>query len=225
VTVARRLGCTRLDVLNDESVDGYDAAASFGMVAHVSGLDVVGSQSFDPRLRNFASLAASLAGVAPDCVLLSAMPGPASVTIARQVAAALPRARLFATARLAVPAFTDPAAGGLPPRLDRRVLLAAPGWPGGDAAHTPWAGLATPFALYGYEAMRIVLSALRGATDRGHGSVRRSSVRAALLHAFDGDGPLGPVTVHADGTTTLNGWAMMRIVRGDLVRSATVAGA
>jgi branched-chain amino acid transport system substrate-binding protein len=225
VRVAHGYGCTRVDVLNDESVDGYDAAASFGIIAHVSGLDVVGSQSFDPRVRDFTSLATSLAGVAPDCVLLSAMPGLASVTIAREVAAALPHARLFATARLAVPSFVDPVAGGLPERLARRVIFTVPGWPDAVAtAGRAWAALEAPFGLYGYEAMRLLLVAVRKATDGGHGTVRRSSVRTALMRAFDGDGPLGALTVRTDGSTTLNRWEVLRISAGRLARIGAVAG-
>jgi len=162
VQIQKSLGCMRTVVLNDGEFDGYDAAASFGLVAHAEGLAVVGSESFDPHALDYTSLARSLTGVVPDCVLISALPGPRTATLAAEVPAALPHAHLFATAPLAQPAFADAAHGGISAALAPRVLITVPAGapaPGVRAAFARHFRSPGPFGLYGYAAMRLLLAA------------------------------------------------------------------
>ena len=76
-------------------------------------------QAFDPRVKDYRSLAAAVAKTGADCVLISAITEDNAVLLTKQIAAALPEAMLFGTAGLAESTFTDPSSGGSPARSTR----------------------------------------------------------------------------------------------------------
>ena len=68
------------------------------------------------------------------------------------------------------------------------------------AAYRRRFGLApTPFALYGYDAMRMVLSAIERARSRS-----RAAVRSAFFHLPEMRRALGDYRIYADGDTSLD---------------------
>jgi branched-chain amino acid transport system substrate-binding protein len=210
-------GCTRAYVLDDGEFDGYDTAASFQLVARGGGLNVIGAQSFAPGARDYAAVALAVARSGADCVLLSALPGFGVVRLTEQIAAAAPHAQIFATASLAQPSFVDPIEGGIPATLDARVLITAPSTGTGRddggfaAAYSQRFGSPGPYAAYGYEAMRLLLSAIDDATAEGHDQARRSSVLKAVFASRISASPLGPFNVQADGATTLRAYSIYQI--------------
>jgi len=216
VRLQKSLGCQRTFVLNDGPFDGYATAVSFELVANAGGLHVVANQAFDPRTTNYASLALSVAQSGADCVLISALPGHHAVPLTEQLAAAMPRARIFAVSALAQPSYIDPSAGGIPAQLDPRVLIAAPAVAAGAglAAVPGTADVPGFYAAYGYEAMRMLLAAIGRATGGGRHAARRSRVLAALFTLRSAGGPLGSFAVRANGTTTLTGCAIYRLSAG-----------
>lgn len=222
VRLQRRQGCRATYVLSDGEFDGDDVAVSFQLAARAAGLRVAGSQSFEPRAQDYTSLALTVAQSGANCVLISALPENHAALVARQVGAALPAARLFGTAALAQPSFTDPAHGGVPPGLDSRVFITAPAAPPGLAAgfDTAFAARYGPpgaYAVYGYEAMRLVLAAIARATDGGKHTARRSSVLGDILGKTTAGGPLGTFEVKPDGTATLHTYGVFALSGGSLV--------
>jgi branched-chain amino acid transport system substrate-binding protein len=214
VRLQRSLGCKRTVVLDDGKFDGYDAATAFQLAAHAGGLTLAGTLSFDPRAQDYRSLVLGVAQTGANCVLLSAAPESHAALLATQLAAALPGARIFATGALAQTSFTDPRRGGIPLALDPRVVVSAPA-PGNQSASTAFTaaygsqfGFAGPYAVYGYEAMKLLLSAIATATGGGRHTAARSQVLAALLASHMRSGPLGAFHVHSNGATTLNSYAI-----------------
>jgi branched-chain amino acid transport system substrate-binding protein len=63
---------------------------------------------------------------------------------------------------------------------------------------------ATPEALYGYEAMNLVLDAIRAA--HSHGDDRQQIIER-VLHTHDRDSAIGHYSIEADGETTLTRYA------------------
>ena len=224
VRLQQRLGCARTEVLDDGEVDGQDAATSFSLAARVAGLRVTGVQAFDPTASDYSSLTAAAARSGADCVLISAVTGPGAVLLTRQIAAALPAAKIFGSAGLAQNAYTNPAQGGLPAALDRRVWItfatldagARPAGRAPDAVAPGAYGSPAPYASYGYEAMSLLLDAIDRATDHGRKAPRRSQVLAAIFDTHDRRSVLGTYSIDRHGDTTLRRYGVYRVHAGRL---------
>jgi branched-chain amino acid transport system substrate-binding protein len=225
VKLQQQLGCTKTFVADDGEVDGLDTATSFAAAAQHTGLNVVAVQTFEPRATDYSSFAAGAAALGPDCVLISALPESGAALVTKQLAAVLPEAQIFGAADVGDQAFTDPAMGGIPTALDRRVLITLPTFPAsayppaGRAFFARYAqlyGVQQPYAIYGYEAMSLMLSAIRRATAGGTRAPRRSAVVAALFATRDRSSVLGTYSIDGSGDTTLRRYGVWRVVDGRL---------
>jgi branched-chain amino acid transport system substrate-binding protein len=225
VKLQKRLGCTGTYVLDDGDVDGQDLASSFAAAARLGGLRIVAAQEFQPRATNYTSVVASIAQTRANCVLLSAIADSGPARLFEQLAAALPRAHIFGSSGMAESTFSDPALGGIPKRLDGRILItvAALGAnsypPAGRSFLVRYAaryGRPEPDALYGYEAMSLMLAAIARATHGGRQVPRRSEVAAQLLLTRDRHSVLGTYSIDGNGDTTIRRYGVWKIVAGRL---------
>ena len=211
VAYMRALGVTRLYVLEDIS-DRFDADIA-ELIANDAppSITVVGQQSFDTETntapQGYAAIAATIAAMRADAVVLGGRPGPGAVALWSELHTKLPNAKLFAPSTLATPAFLAGLAGPRGaasvtyvvspilklrqyPRTGRRVL----------AAYRRRYGLApTPYALYGYDAMRMVLAAIERAHSRS-----RAAIRSAFFHLPEMRGALGDYRIYRDGDSSLD---------------------
>jgi branched-chain amino acid transport system substrate-binding protein len=219
------LGCHRVYVLDDGEVDGQDMADSFQLVARSEGLTVVAVQAFERKAVDYSGLARSVAQTGADCVLISALTESGAALVTKQIAAAMPAARIFGTAGVAESTFVSPADGGIPLGLDPRVLLTSPalgvsaGPPSAKAfseAYTRRYGPPQPGASYGYEAMSLALDAIRRASDDGREDVRRNKVLEALFDTRERAGVLGDYSITGDGDTTIRRYGVYRVIDGQL---------
>jgi branched-chain amino acid transport system substrate-binding protein len=218
-------GCTRTYVLDDGEVDGHDSATSFTLAAAQSTVHVVGSQSFDPKASDYTSLASTVATIGADCVLISAITDNNAVAVTKQIAAALPHAKIFGSAGLAESTFTDAAQGGIPRVLDPRMMItvatlgpavypaAAEGF---YQAYAHAYGAPQPYAIFGYEAMSLMLSAIARATDGGRKPARRSKVVEKLFATRNRRSVIGTYSIRRDGDTSLRRYGAYRVVGGRL---------
>lgn len=233
VRLQQSLGCRKTFVVDDGAVDGQDGALSFALAAQSAGLRLLGIQSFQRGATSYAPLAASVAGSGADCVLISAIDESDAARVTEQIASALPDARIFATAGVADSAYIDPARGGIPASLDQRLLVtAATPDPTSDpaamreflASYGRRFGPGQPSAIFGYEAMSLMLSAIARATDHGTRTARRSSVRAAIFSTRDRHSVLGTYSIDRNGDTTIRRYGVYRVVDGQLVFWKTIDG-
>ncbi len=233
VKLERSMGCTKTYVLDDGEVDGEDLATSFGLAAQGSGIHVIATQQFDPHATSYVALAQSLASSGADCVFISAISGSNAVPVTKQIASALPHARIFAGAGVAQSTYVSPASGGIPLADDARVLITSPAL--GESAYPPEArgffaaftrryGPPQPDAILGYEAMRLMLNAIDRASHGGRRPVRRSAVVNAIFHTRGRRSVLGTYSIDADGNTTMTDYGVWRVVSGSLRFWKTVAG-
>ncbi|MGI8506130.1 MAG: branched-chain amino acid ABC transporter substrate-binding protein [Solirubrobacteraceae bacterium] len=223
--LARSSGCSRTYVLDDDEVDGRDLAESFQVAARAAGLTVVGSQEFEPKATDFSSLATSVAQSGADCVVLGAITKDNVALATRQVAAALPQAKFFGSAGLAQSTFVNPALGGIPLSLDARVLItvatldpAAYPPPGRRffALYERRYGAPQPYAIFGYEAMSLMLDAIARATRDGNSAALRSNVLDAIFATRDRRSVLGAYSIDGDGDTTLARYGVYTVGNGQL---------
>ena len=75
-----------------------------------------------------------------------------------------------------------------------------------------------PYAIYGYEAMSVVLDAIARA-----GSRDRAAVVRAFFATRDRDSVLGRYSIDADGDTTLSTYGVVRIRSGRFVSATSTA--
>lgn len=233
VHLQQAAGCHSTYVLDDGEVDGEDAAMSFAAAARAAHLTVVGPGQYDPRVRNYASLGQTVAASHAGCVLVSGLTQDNAVALTTQIARAVPQARLFATAGLAERAYVDPARGGLPAAVAARIRITAPVLdvasypPAGRRFWTAYArryGAWQPDAIYGYEAMSLMLDAISRATHHGRRAALRSAVTRAIFTTRDRRSVLGTYSITSRGDTTLTTYGVYRVQAGRLVFAGT-AGA
>jgi branched-chain amino acid transport system substrate-binding protein len=222
----RRAGCRKVVVLDDGEVDGSDAATSFGVAAKAAGLNVIDIDQFEPRATSYSSLAASVAQDGADCVLISALTQNNAALVAEQVARAVPGAQLFGWSSLAETTFTAAADGGIPAWLDPRMVITVAALAPADyppagrrflTDYTRRYGPPQPYAIYGYEAMSLMLDAISRATHRGATEAVRSKVLAELFATRDRRSVLGTYSIDADGDTTLDRYGVYHVSQGRLV--------
>jgi branched-chain amino acid transport system substrate-binding protein len=233
VKLQQSLGCTKTYVVDDGEFDGLDTASSFAEAAKAAGLQVVGIQSFQPHATDYTAFAAGVASSGADCILLSSLISSGAALLTQQLAVALPKARIFGVASLASSSYADPAVGGIPLSIDRRVLLTVAtldptGYPpAGRAFYTRYAGAfgtPEPYAIFGYEAMSLMLHAIARASDDGRHPVLRSRVVAALFATRDRQSVLGTYSIDRDGDTTLDRYGVWRVSSGRLVFWKAITG-
>jgi branched-chain amino acid transport system substrate-binding protein len=218
VQLQRAAGCRHTFVVDDGEVDGEAMATSFQLTARATGLDVIGVQSYEPRAADYRAFANAVAQTKADCVLISAITDSGAVAVTKQLAQAMPGARIFATAGLAESSFADPGLGGVPGWLDSRVTLtgAPPGLRPFYTSFTREYGDPEPDAIYGYEAMSLLLGAISRATKDGRRAAKRSAVRDALFDTRERRSVLGTYSIESTGNTTLGHFGVYRIVAGQL---------
>lgn len=233
VRLQQSLGCTVTYVLDDGEVDGRATAASFELAAQSSRLRVAGLQAFDPKATDYTALASAVAQSGAGCVLISAATENHAVLVTQQIAAADPRARIFGSAGVAESTYTDPTQGGIPPALDPRVLItvatldpsAYP--PAGQAFFARYSmryGRPAPYAIYGYEAMSLMLESIARATGGGKHPARRASVAAAMFATRNRHSVLGTYSIDSGGDTSLTRYGVYRVISGRLTFWKAIAG-
>jgi branched-chain amino acid transport system substrate-binding protein len=223
----RDRGCRRIAVLHDGEVYGAGVGGLVRRSARRLGLRVVHGSRIDPRSPGFRRLARRLRRSRPECVVFTGITANGAVKLFRALAPALPRAKLFGSDGLAERAFTDRREGGVPRRVGRRILLTA--YPLAPEAY-PEVGRAVlrryatrygerlpdPYALHGYEAMRLILDGVAAA------GAQRSALIDWLGTVRDRPSVLGTYGFDRFGDTTLRDWGLYRIRGGELEWSGPV---
>ncbi len=172
-------GCTSIYIVNDKEVYGAGLSKNIENSAKQNGLKVLGNDGFDKKAANYRSLASKIAGKKPDCIADSQVVETNGVQMGKDLAAGIPNAKLYGPDGLAISSFADPKKGGIPAsdagRWTLFVATLAPDKypPEGkkffadfkQTYHTKTNP--DPYAIYGYEAMSLILDAISGRATRG----------------------------------------------------------
>jgi branched-chain amino acid transport system substrate-binding protein len=219
----RDRGCRRVALVDDAELYGRGITDSARRAAGRLGLRVVERAAIDRRARSYRGLARRLRGRRTQCVAYGGITANGAVRLFRDLAAAMPRAKLFGSDGIAESGFT----GRLPARVARRVLvtvstLAPSAYPAqGQDVLARYARRygdpgPDPYALYGYEAMRLVLDAVTAA-----GPDRRAVVEA-LRAMPERAGAIGSYRFDRFGDTTERTFGVYRVRRAALEFAGTV---
>jgi branched-chain amino acid transport system substrate-binding protein len=235
--VMRAEECRTAAIVNDQEIYGAGLARNIELSAEEVGLEIVSNDGIDPGATSYRSLASRTASERPDCVVYSGITANNAVQVFKDVASALPDAKLFGSDGVAEPSFADPTRGGLPEEIGRRTLVTvatlAPDEypPEGRRFFEDFKAQAppeqrnlgrdrpggtpppSPYAIYGYEAMSLVLDAIERAGASGDD---RRAVIDALFATKDRESVLGTYSIDEKGDTTLTDYGLYRIDDGEL---------
>lgn len=218
LALMRQAGVRRLYVLDDEGLYGERLGLAVARGAPGAGVLPVKRRGIDPRRAQPVDVAADVVASGADGFLWTGALSDTVPAFFEAVHAAVPRASLFGSGALADSAFAARLSAAA-----SRTRLVAPWLP---LSALPPAGRAfarrfrarygadpEPAAVYGYEAMRRVLAAIRRAGAEGND--RRAVIRAASA-APDPGSPLGPYAIDSRGDTTLRTFAAYAVRDGEL---------
>jgi branched-chain amino acid transport system substrate-binding protein len=211
-------GCARVAVVNDGEAYGGGLARLIDLEKGRYGVNVVSMTAIDPDDGALRSSAARLSVGRPDCFVLAGVASKGAVQLTRAVHAAVPAAKIFAPAAMCTGSWTNPRDGGVPASVGRLIECTAltrdpPAYPGGKAFMLAYnarygPGDPSPYAILGYEAMKLGLSTIAGLGPNGNS---KSAVLAALFSTTDRHSVLGTYSFDGDGDTTLRSYGLYRV--------------
>jgi branched-chain amino acid transport system substrate-binding protein len=218
VELMRSLGVRRLYVLDDQE-DAFETPLADIVVgdAERAGIAVVGHDGLSTRAEAaFSGEAEKVAASGAQAVFLAGAEGAGTASLWRALYRAAPKLLLLSSSSTLAESFVSQIGAaaqntfiGTPalptemyPRSAQRVLR------GYRASFGVQAGA---YALYGYEAMTLVLNAIRAAGPRGND---RQTVIERVLTTKDRNSVIGRYSIEADGETTLARYGIDRVVAG-----------
>jgi branched-chain amino acid transport system substrate-binding protein len=229
-TLAKEEGCASAYILNDKEVYGAGLARNVELSAKNVGLEIKGNEGIDKNAPNYRSLGAKIKETGAECFIYSGITANNAVQIFKDMAVALPEGALLGPEGVGETGFFDEDEGGLPPDVARRVLITIPGVapeeypPAGQEFLKQYEaeyGEKNPdrYAVYGYEAMNLILDAIERAGPDG---ADRAAVVDQLLATKDREGVFGKYSIDENGDITLTPYGVYGIEDGALVFDRSV---
>jgi branched-chain amino acid transport system substrate-binding protein len=227
-TLMKEDGCTKVFMTNDKEVYGAGLANNIQAAADAQGLEIVANEPVDKGQPNYRSVAQAAAGDDADCFVYSGITANNAVQLYKDFAAALPDAKLYGPDGVAETGFTDPKEGGIPANVADRVKLTVATLspdeypPEGQEFFTQFRETydepnPNPYAIYGYEAMRLALDAIERS-----GTGDKADVLAALFETKDRSSVLGTYSIDENGDTTLTDYGVYTVKGGELEFDQTI---
>jgi branched-chain amino acid transport system substrate-binding protein len=214
----KQAGCTKVAVANDKEAYGSGLATLLGLEKAEYGVTITSNTGIDPTAPNFRSYASTIQGQGADCFFFSGIVSNGAVQITKDVHAALPKAKIFGPDGVCTDSYTSQAKGGVPAALyplmqctvATQDLAAYPGGKDFLAAYKAKYGDANPdpYAIYGYEAMKLGLQTIAGLGAQGDS---KSAVLKALFATKSRNSVLGTYGFDKNGDTTLKSYGLYKV--------------
>jgi len=218
VTYQKDEGCKKTYILNDKEVYGKGIANQVATIGKAQGLQILGDDGIDTKAANFRSVAQKIKSSGADCMFFGGITQNKGVQVFKDVNAANPTMKLFGpdgVADVFVEKIGDKVAKQTyitQPTLDPKLYP--------PAAQDFFAKFKQkygnqpfPYAIYGYEAMKVALLAIQNAGDKGND---RQAVIDAFFKIKDRDSVLGKYSIDKNGDTTLTDYGANRVKSGKL---------
>jgi branched-chain amino acid transport system substrate-binding protein len=212
LALVRRAGARRLALVSGHDIYSRELEEVLAALAPRHDLMVIATEDLEDEPAGLQDLVSRLADRRPDAIVLTGVLGPSTGSFLAAAGAGLPATLVLGSSGL----LAGGSGQGFPGA--RRAAALTPVRP--VATYPPSAGRLVrrlpapterPEALYGYEAMRLVLDAIR----RG-GSNRSEVVRAALTPRVRRS-VIGAYRVRPGGDVSEESFALYRIEHGELV--------
>lgn len=216
---AKELGAKKVFILHDRELYGKGIADVFQRASKKLGIEVVGFEGIDPKASNYKSLVVKMRAAQPDLVYFGGTTQNNAGQIAKDMRSGGSKAMFMVPDGCFERAFIE-AAGAA--NLDGNTYVTFGGLPASEltgrgaefrAAYVKRYGQEPEaYAVYGYEAARVTLDALRRAATKD-----RAGVLAALAETKDFDGALGRWSFDENGDTTNRLMSGQMVKGGDFV--------
>jgi branched-chain amino acid transport system substrate-binding protein len=227
-TLMQKDGCTSVFMTNDKEVYGAGLSRNVENSAQELGLEIVANEEIDKNAPNYRSLASRAAGEGADCFVYSGITANNAVQLFKDFDASLPDAQLYGPDGVCEAGFTDPAEGGIPAGVAGKfkctVATLSPDEypPEGQEFFTQFEEKygepnPDPYAIYGYEAMRLALDAIERS-----GTGEKADILTALFDTTDRQSVLGTYSIDENGDTTLTDYGVYTVEDGELVFDETI---
>jgi branched-chain amino acid transport system substrate-binding protein len=229
-TVMKQDGCTSTYILNDKEVYGAGLAKNIENSAKEQGLEVPANEGIDPKAPNFRSQAQTIKSSGADCFVFAGVTPNGGVQLFKDVAAALPDAKLYGPDGVSNPEFFVADEGGIPADVAERVKVTVATLspdqypPEGQRFFDEYkkrynVPSVDPYAIYGYEAMQLVLDTC---AELGSDCSDRQAMIDALMSTKGRSSVLGTYDIDQNGDTTISDYGVYTVEDGELVFEETV---
>jgi branched-chain amino acid transport system substrate-binding protein len=222
----KQLGVKKLYILNDKQVYGAGVAKTTADAAKLRGIKVLGNEGIDPKAPNYRSLASKIKSKGADAVFFGGIVENNGVQLFKDLGAALPNAKLFGPDGVAVSTFTKGLPADIQPRTYLTVATIKPTDypPAGQKFFKDFqakygGGTPEPYAIYGYEAMSLLLDSMKRAGSKCND---RKAVRDEVFSTKDRHSVLGTYSIDKDGDSTLNDFGRYVVKNGKLTNLTRV---
>ncbi len=216
---AKEIGVKKVFVLHDRELYGKGVADVFKRVAGKLGLTIAGYEGIDPKAANYRSLATKIRATGCDLVYFGGTTQTGAGQLAKDLVSAGVKAKLMVPDGCRETAFIESAGKD---NLNDRTYVTFGGVPATElkgkgrafyeAYKRKFNAEPEAYAVYGYEAARVVLDAIARA-----GQKDREAIRAAVAATKVFDGALGRWSFDANGDTTLKVMMVEEIKDGKFV--------
>jgi branched-chain amino acid transport system substrate-binding protein len=221
VHLMRSLGVGRLYVIDDQNAFELPLAAIVAGDAATAGIAVAAHDSIPVTAgANFSGEIEKIRRAHVQAVFVAAGAGVGAVTLWRELHAADPSLLLLGPSPLDTESFAAQIGAGAGSQTYLTTPLLAPSLypPAAQRVLAQYRAVfgsqAGPEALYGYEAMNLVIDAIRAAGPRGN---NRQAVISRVLPMRNRDSVLGRFSIEPNGETTLSSYGVDRVLDGRLV--------
>jgi branched-chain amino acid transport system substrate-binding protein len=210
-------GCTRIAIANDKTPYGDGLATQLELHKAAYGLTITSNTPLDPTSPNYRAYAQTIKSQGVNCVYTGFNP-PGEVQLIKDINATLPSAKIYGGDGVCSGAVTSPAMHGFPASIAPLfkctvATLGLTAYPGGRtflAAYKAKYGVGEPdpYAIYGYEAMKVGLDTIAKLGPRGSD---KAAVLAALFAIKARQSVLGTYGFDANGDTTLKKYGVYKV--------------
>ena len=211
-------GCSKVAVANDKDTYGAGLATLIGLQKATYGITVTSNTGIDPKAPNYRTYAQTIKSQGADCFVFSGIVANGGVQMTKDVAQALPNAKIYGPDGMCTSTWTNPAMGGVPLSIDKHIQCTVAtqnltSYPGGKTFLAAYkakygSGNPDPYAIYGYEAMKLGLDTIAGLGAKGND---KASVLAALFAIKARASVLGTYGFDANGDTTLKSYGLYKV--------------
>jgi branched-chain amino acid transport system substrate-binding protein len=223
----KELGVKKVFIANDKQVYGAGVAKTTSDAAKMNGIQVVGNEGIDIKAPNYRALAAKIKSSGADAFFFGGITASNGVQLYKDVwAANKPNIKLFGPDGVAEDSFTTK----LPADAQKNTYITVgtidpkdyP--PEGqkffkDFEAAYGGGQPQPYAIYGYEAMSLMLDAMRRAGDKCND---RAAIIDQVFKTKDKKSVLGTYSVDKDGDVTTKQFGRFFVKGGKLTYDKTV---
>jgi branched-chain amino acid transport system substrate-binding protein len=213
-------GCSKTYILNDKEVYGKGLADNTANALKGQGIQVVANEGIDTKAANFRSVAQKIKSSGANCMFFGGIYQNKGIQVWKDVNAVNPTMKLFGPDGVASSVFVK----GIGSAPEKQTYLTNPTL---DPKLYPKAGVEffktykqkfniepDPYAIYGYEAMKVALLAIQNSGDKGND---RQAVIDAFFNIKNRDSVLGKYSIDENGDTTLTDYGADRIKGGKMV--------